>query len=56
MQAAALGHQATVEMELKRREAVYKDIMNRQQAVSTQLWSFSRDQLLKLWLDLVLKC
>lgn len=33
VQAAALGRQATVELELKRREAIYRDVLNRQQSL-----------------------
>uniref|UniRef100_A0A669BLF7 DNA helicase n=1 Tax=Oreochromis niloticus TaxID=8128 RepID=A0A669BLF7_ORENI len=33
VQAVALGRQATVELELKRREAIYRDVLNRQQSV-----------------------
>uniref|UniRef100_A0AAQ6AG63 DNA helicase n=1 Tax=Amphiprion ocellaris TaxID=80972 RepID=A0AAQ6AG63_AMPOC len=37
VQAMALGRQATVELELKRREAVYRDVLTRQQTVRTKL-------------------
>ncbi|KAK6297903.1 hypothetical protein J4Q44_G00309580 [Coregonus suidteri] len=33
VQSMALGRQATVEMELKRREAVYRDVLNKQQTL-----------------------
>ncbi|XP_063347901.1 transcriptional regulator ATRX isoform X1 [Pelmatolapia mariae] len=33
VQAVALGRQATVELELKRREAIYRDVLNRQQSL-----------------------
>uniref|UniRef100_A0A669BB92 DNA helicase n=1 Tax=Oreochromis niloticus TaxID=8128 RepID=A0A669BB92_ORENI len=36
VQAVALGRQATVELELKRREAIYRDVLNRQQSVQEQ--------------------
>uniref|UniRef100_A0A8K9VFC3 DNA helicase n=1 Tax=Oncorhynchus mykiss TaxID=8022 RepID=A0A8K9VFC3_ONCMY len=36
VQAMALGRQASVEMELKRREAVYRDVLNKQQTVRSQ--------------------
>uniref|UniRef100_A0A8C6NJQ2 DNA helicase n=1 Tax=Nothobranchius furzeri TaxID=105023 RepID=A0A8C6NJQ2_NOTFU len=37
VQAMALRHQASVEMELKRRENVYRDVLTRQQSVRTRL-------------------
>uniref|UniRef100_A0A8K9XTQ7 DNA helicase n=1 Tax=Oncorhynchus mykiss TaxID=8022 RepID=A0A8K9XTQ7_ONCMY len=41
VQAMALGRQASVEMELKHREAVYRDVLNKQQTVRSQLYTFS---------------
>ncbi|MEQ2174176.1 hypothetical protein GOODEAATRI_005094 [Goodea atripinnis] len=35
VQALALRHQATVEMELKHREAIYREVLTRQQTVRT---------------------
>lgn len=37
VQSMALGRQASVELELKRREAVYRDVLTRQQTVRTAL-------------------
>lgn len=34
VQSMALGRQASLELELKRREAVYRDVLNKQQTVS----------------------
>lgn len=36
VQAVAMAQQATLEMEFKRREAVYRDVLNRQQSVRTR--------------------
>lgn len=38
VQSMALGRQATVELEIKRREAVYRDVLNRQQTVRSALF------------------
>lgn len=35
VQSVAMAQQATLEMEFKRREAVYRDVLNRQQSVRT---------------------
>ena len=37
VQAMALGRQATIELEIKRREVVYRDVLTRQQTVRTAL-------------------
>lgn len=37
VQSIALGRHATVELEIKHREAVYRDVLNRQQTVRTAL-------------------
>lgn len=37
VQSVALGRQATIELEIKRREAVYRDVLNRQQTVRAAL-------------------
>lgn len=37
VQAVALGRQASVELELKRREAIYRDVLTRQQSVRAAL-------------------
>lgn len=36
VQSVAMAQQATLEMEFKRREAVYRDVLNRQQSVRTR--------------------
>lgn len=45
VQAVALGRQATVELELKRREAIYRDVLNRQQSVRATLYTRQNRQL-----------
>uniref|UniRef100_A0A669BDN5 DNA helicase n=1 Tax=Oreochromis niloticus TaxID=8128 RepID=A0A669BDN5_ORENI len=45
VQAVALGRQATVELELKRREAIYRDVLNRQQSVRAALYTRQNRQL-----------
>uniref|UniRef100_A0A665WNC9 DNA helicase n=1 Tax=Echeneis naucrates TaxID=173247 RepID=A0A665WNC9_ECHNA len=42
VQSMALGQQASVELEIKRREAVYRDVLTRQQTVSTAYWRQTR--------------
>uniref|UniRef100_A0A6Q2XEF0 DNA helicase n=1 Tax=Esox lucius TaxID=8010 RepID=A0A6Q2XEF0_ESOLU len=42
VQSMALGRQASVELELKRREAVYRDVLNKQQTVGSVMPSVQR--------------
>lgn len=39
VQGMALARQATIDMELKRREAMYRDILNKQQTVISYIYS-----------------
>lgn len=42
VQSVAMAQQATLEMEFKRREAVYRDVLNRQQSVRSRKAGTSR--------------
>lgn len=56
VQGMALARQATIDMELKHREAVYRDILNKQQTVISVLYGLLLSHLFLLIFTLKLCC